>query len=89
MAFNGDSREANADMLIGLCGGNLFVTLFRAREYEGISFTVGLKTLERRAVCELHGAGLGRDQISNMLSISKRRVKYILSREQKREKDKS
>lgn len=73
-------RESNADILIDLCGGNIFETIERARHYQGIKVTVSLKTLERMAVKKFLSLGFKPDIIAQALDISTERVEYINKR---------
>lgn len=78
-------REINADMLVELCGGNMFNTIAMAKKYNGMTVHVSLKTLERMAVKRLSAIGWSIEAIASSLDITKARVRRIMIKEVERE----
>lgn len=80
------NRVLNAEILIELCGGNIFDTISVAKKYGGIKVNVSVKTLERMAVRKMADAGLTMKAISNALELPITRVKRIITKEVERGK---
>lgn len=75
MPFCEESREINADILIDICGGNIFETIKRGKFYNGITINISVKTLERRLIDKLLDLGWSVQSVADATNININRIK--------------
>lgn len=77
MGYNKNTLSMNVEILIDLCGGNLFETLHKARRYERIKINITKKTLEREIVKKLIDLGWKNIAICEALGVLPNTVSKI------------
>lgn len=80
MAYEKLSRDANFEILVDICDGNMFKALQVARRYNRMKITISLKTIERKIIANLIKAGWSKEEIAKSVGVVPARLNEAIRR---------